>query len=86
MEQISFSGKSALEAGQEILYITERAVFRLTDRGLLLTEIAPGMDLQTQVLDMLEFDVEVTKDLKTMDSSIFEEAVMPLPNLLDDDS
>ncbi len=86
VEQISFCGKSALEAGQEILYITERAVFRLTDRGLLLIEIAPGMDLQTQVLNMLEFDVEVAQNLKIMDSSIFEEAAMPLPDLLDDDS
>ncbi len=53
--QVCFHGPSALERGQEVLYITERAVFQLTPTGLQLIEIAPGIDLRTQVLDHMHF-------------------------------
>ena len=62
----SFSVKNAYANEQEILYVTERCVFRLGPKGLILTEIAPGIDLQTQILDLLPFEVEVAEDLKTM--------------------
>ena len=62
----SFSVKNAYANEQEILYVTERCVFRLGPKGLILTEIAPGVDLQTQILDLLPFEVEVAEDLKTM--------------------
>lgn len=55
VEQISFSGQTASGAGKEVLYVTERAVFRLTPEGLDLIELAPGIDLQQQVLDLMEF-------------------------------
>lgn len=60
------------------MFITERAVFKLTDKGLVLTEIAPGIDLQTQVLDLMEFAPIVADDLKLMDARIFTDAVMGL--------
>ena len=63
----SFSVKNAYANEQEILYVTERCVFRLGPNGLVLTEIAPGIDLQTQILDLLPFDVEVADELKTME-------------------
>ena len=79
---MSFSGDYALEAGQEVLYITERAVFRLTDRGVTLTEIAPGVDMQKDILDRMDFAPAIAEDLKTMDPRIFQPEPMGL-ELLD---
>ena len=55
VEQVSFNARTALENGQQVLYVTERAVFRATPDGLQLIEIAPGINMQTQVLDQMEF-------------------------------
>ena len=78
LQQVTFSGPYAVESGQEILYVTERAVFRLTREGLMLTEIAPGIDLQTQVLDQMEFLPLVSPELKQMDPRIFRQQPMGL--------
>ena len=59
-----------------VKFITERAVLELLPEGLTITEIAPGNDLQTQVLDQMEFTPLIAKDLKTMDSRIFIDAPM----------
>ncbi|MCF3935213.1 3-oxoacid CoA-transferase [Acuticoccus sp. M5D2P5] len=76
--QITFNGRFGLEQGQEILYITDRAVFRMTPGGLEVQEIAPGIDLQKDVLDRIGFDVIVSDNLKTMDEAIFREEPMNL--------
>jgi propionate CoA-transferase len=55
VDQVCFHGPTALARGQEVLYVTERAVFRLTSGGLELLEVAPGIDRRTQVLDQMEF-------------------------------
>jgi propionate CoA-transferase len=55
VDQVSFSAQHARARGQEVIYVTERAVFRLGDSGLELSEIAPGVDAQRQVLDLLPF-------------------------------
>ena len=55
MEQITFSGAQSLLRGQQVLYLTERASFRLTPQGVELFEIAPGIDLQRDVLDQMGF-------------------------------
>jgi len=54
---ISFSGKHALKRGQRVLYVTERCVFELTDSGLKLKEVYPGINEKTQIRDMLDFEV-----------------------------
>lgn len=55
VEQITYSGRVALERGQEVVYVTERAVFRLTNDGLLLTEVAPGVDVRKDVIERMQF-------------------------------
>ena len=78
VQQITFSGEYALKFGQEILYISERAVFRLTPEGLMLIEIAPGVDLHKDVLGKMEFLPLISPDLKTMDPRIFRNEKMGL--------
>lgn len=78
VEHITFSGKYAVKVGQPVLYITERAVFELRPEGVTLTEIAPGVDLQTQVLDQMDFIPQIAMDLKLMDSRIFQDEPMGL--------
>ena len=74
VDQITFSGPQGLVRGQEVLYLTERGSFRLTAQGIELYEIAPGIDLQRDVLDQMEFDPLVAADLKVMDSAFFTAA------------
>ena len=64
--------------GQQVHYVTERAVFRLTDDGLLLTEIAPGVDLERDVLAHMDFAPAVAPDLREMDPRIFSDEPMGL--------
>lgn len=72
VEQITFSGDYGAETGQNVLYVTERAVFRLTKDGLELTEIAPGIDLEKHILEKMEFRPLISKNLREMDADIFE--------------
>lgn len=78
VQQITFSGEYALKNGQEIMYITERAVFELKPEGLVLTEIAPGIDLQRDVLGKMAFTPVISPDLKMMDARIFGAGLMGL--------
>ena len=78
VQQITFSGKFASKNNQSVLYITERAVFRLTDGQMTLIEIAPGIDLQNDVLNQMCFAPLIAGDLKEMDPRIFRPAPMGL--------
>ena len=73
---LSFCGAYVAGLGREILYLTERAVFRFIDGRLTLTEIAPGLDLQRDVLDALGAPVVVAADLALMDARIFRDGLM----------
>jgi acyl CoA:acetate/3-ketoacid CoA transferase len=70
---VCFSGTKARERGAEVKYITERAVLSLGPRGLVLDEVAPGIDIQSQVLNLCDFPVEVSPKITTMDSRLFRE-------------
>jgi len=78
VEQITYSGKYGRERGQRALYITERAVFRLTPGGVELIEIAPGVDLDRDVLGRMGFKPAVSPNLAKMDARLFEDGRMNL--------
>ena len=82
VEHITFSGIYANKVHQPVLYITERAVFELRPEGVTLVEIAPGIDLQTQILDQMEFvpPIAYQEDgtIKLMDARIFRDEPMGL--------
>ena len=84
VDQITFSGDYALETRQPVLYITERAVFELTNEGIELKEIAPGIDINKDVLDLMDFK-PIVKDVKTMDEMIFKDEIMGLKKLVEGD-
>ncbi|HEX4769082.1 MAG TPA: acyl CoA:acetate/3-ketoacid CoA transferase [Lichenihabitans sp.] len=71
VEHVSFSGRRAVEQGQEITYVTERCVMVLTPHGVAVTEIAPGVDLDRDVLSQSEFPLLVLRPPKTMDAALF---------------
>lgn len=82
VQQVTFSGTYANQVKQPVLYITERAVFELRPEGVTLIEIAPGVDLQKDVLDQMEFmpQIEYQEDgtVKLMDARIFRDELMGL--------
>ncbi|WP_127115925.1 acyl CoA:acetate/3-ketoacid CoA transferase [Shimia sediminis] len=78
VDQISFSGKRAQSQGQDVTYVTERCVIRLLPQGLTVTEIAPGIDLQRDVLDQAATRLAVADDLQVMDISLFQPVPMGL--------
>ena len=71
--QVTFSGEYASEINQDVIYITERAVFALENGHVKLVEIAPGIDLKHDVLDHMGFTPEIVEPLPLMDSSIFDD-------------
>lgn len=75
VEQITFSGNYANKKGQTVMYITERAVFELRKDGVHLIEVAPGIDIQTQILDLMDFKPFID-EVKVMDERIFKDEIM----------
>ena len=72
VEQITFSGKYAAKIKQPVMYVTERAVFTLEDGQMTLIEIAPGIDLEKDVLALMDFKPQISSQLKEMPSEIFQ--------------
>lgn len=73
VDQVTFSGRYANKNNQPVLYITERCVFELREDGLYLIEVAPGIDIQTQIIDLMEFTPKMAEEIKTMDEKLFKE-------------
>ena len=78
VEHRTFSGEYAFKRGQTVLYITERCVFKLVKDGLELIEIAPGVDLERDILAHIDFKPVIAPDLKLMDARIFADAPMAI--------
>lgn len=76
--QITYSGEYARESGLSVLYVTERAVFQMRTEGLTLIEIAPGVDLQKDILDQMDFEPRISENLQLMDMRIFRPEPMGL--------
>ncbi|WP_137896555.1 CoA-transferase [Ramlibacter sp. 2FC] len=74
VEQITFSGPQGLVRQQEVLYLTERASFRLTPEGVELFELAPGIDLQRDVLDQMDFAPRLAPEIGLMSAEFFTAA------------
>ncbi len=77
-EQITFSGRRGVMQNQDVTYITERAVLKLTREGIVLTEIAPGVELQANIIDQSEIPLILSPQLKTMDRNLFDAATIGL--------
>ena len=73
VEQVTFSGAQALKQGQEVVYVTERCVFELRRDGLTLTEVAPGVDLERDVLAEMDFRPRMAEEVGLMPASCFIE-------------
>ena len=71
VEHRTFSGPLAAERGQPVLYVTERCVFRLTSEGLSLIEIAPGIDLERDILALMDFEPHIDGAPRLMDERLF---------------
>lgn len=78
VQQITFSGMYARQRGQTVYYITERCVFHLVAEGLELIEIAPGINLERDILAHMEFRPLIPEHIRIMDPSIFHEHLMNL--------
>lgn len=76
VEQVTFSGDYAREKGQHVVYVTERAVFELRPEGMVLIEIAPGIDLEKDILAQMGFEPLVAPNLGIMDPRIFSSSLM----------
>jgi len=78
VEQVTFNGKFESRKNKKITLVTERAVLELRPEGPTLIEIAPGVDLQKDILDQMEFKPIIAEPLRVMDAKIFAEALMGL--------
>lgn len=77
-EQITLNASRAHRQGQQVLYITERAVFELSDEGPVLIEVAPGIDVDRDIQDQIGFELKKSAALRRMDPRIFQESPMGL--------
>jgi propionate CoA-transferase len=78
LDQVSFSGRRGKMQNQDITYVTERCVMKNTADGIVVTEVADGVDVQANILDQSEFSLRLAPDLKRMDARLFNPDKMGL--------
>jgi propionate CoA-transferase len=78
VREVTFSGALARERGQDVRYITERAVFALAERGLMLVEVAEGIDVRRDVVERMGFKPAVAEPLGTIDPRVYAPGLMGL--------
>jgi acyl CoA:acetate/3-ketoacid CoA transferase len=78
IQHVTFNGRRAANLGQEIWYITERCVFRLGPNGLVLVEVAPGVDEDRDIRSRVGFSLQVSPECKPMDARVFKVESMSL--------
>ncbi|RGZ01569.1 CoA-transferase [Clostridium sp. AM58-1XD] len=83
VQQISYNGKMAVARGQNMFFVTERAVFRLTEKGPMLIEIAKGIDLEKDILANMEFLPLIAEDLKETPVSIYRDEAFGLKKIIE---
>jgi propionate CoA-transferase len=83
VKEITFSGPAAVERGQEVLYITERAVFALVEGTVTMIEIAEGLDPEADVVAHMGFRPAISPDLRTIDPAVFSNGTMGLRRRLE---
>jgi propionate CoA-transferase len=82
VQQISYNAGIAREKGQKMTYVTERCVFELKKEGLVLTEIAEGVDLQKDILDQMEFTPVIAENLKKIPVQIYNDGPFGLSGII----
>lgn len=82
VQQVSYNGKIAREKGQKMHFVTERAVFELRPEGPVLIEIAPGVDLQRDILGKMEFLPIIAEDLREMEARLFLDGAFGLKDII----
>ncbi len=80
--KVLFKGEYAVRGNKDITYVTERAVFRLTPKGILLDEVAPGIDIDRDILANMEFRPVVPNDVRIMNPRIFRKGKVGLKQML----
>lgn len=78
VEHVTFSGKRAVETGQDVIYVTERCVIRLTEKGLVATEIMPGIDARRDIADASQGRVAIAENAVAMPASLLRPEPMGL--------
>ena len=82
VSQISFNGQRAVESGQKVIIVTERAVFELRKEGIVLTEIAGGIDIEKEIFSNMDFRPQIAENVRIMDPRIYQKSPFGLKDIL----
>ena len=82
LDQITFSAEQSRKNGQKVLFITERCVFQVKEEGLVLTEVAPGIDIEKDILPYMTVKPIIADDVKLMDARLFADELMGLKDII----